>query len=386
MLKKDYRVGILGLGYVGTPLLNDILDKKIKVVGYDISLTRINSLRKKKVNFSNHISNDPKILKNCNIYLVCVPTPINNKKKSNLKFLKNACMTISKYIKRNDIIIFESTVYPGVTQNICLPLLKNNNENIFYIGYAPERISPGDKKKNYDISKIVAAENKKIGIKIKKFYENFIKKVYLAPKIEVAELAKNFENCQRDLNIALMNDLYMLCEKVDINPYDVINACKTKWNFTNYFPGLVGGHCISVDPYYLIEYAKKNKFRFRTLKISRQVNENFIFDIKNKIKKFFIKNKLSKKDNILFIGGTYKKNIDDIRNSGALKIYKNISKYYKKSVLYDPYLIKNNFIPDRKYKAVIIIVFHDLIYKNKKAMKIINSTKFVLDLFQNLKK
>lgn len=178
MLKKDYRVGILGLGYVGTPLLNDILDKKIKVVGYDISLTRINSLRKTKVNFSNHISNDPKILKNCNIYLVCVPTPINNKKKSNLKFLKNACMTISKYIKRNDIIIFESTVYPGVTQNICLPLLKNNNENIFYIGYAPERISPGDKKKNYDISKIVAAENKKIGIKIKKFYENFIKKVY----------------------------------------------------------------------------------------------------------------------------------------------------------------------------------------------------------------
>ena len=183
-----------------------------------------------------------------------------------------------------------------------------------------------------------------------------------------------------------MNDLYMLCEKVDINPYDVINACKTKWNFTNYFPGLVGGHCISVDPYYLIEYAKKNKFRFRTLKISRQVNENFIFDIKNKIKKFFIKNKLSKKDNILFIGGTYKKNIDDIRNSGALKIYKNISKYYKKSVLYDPYLIKNNFIPDRKYKAVVIIVFHDLIYKNKKAMKIISGTKFVLDLFQNLKK
>ena len=388
MLKKNYRVGILGLGYVGTPLLKNILDKKIKVVGYDSSIVRINFLKRTKKKFSDYISSNTKILKDCNIYLVCVPTPIDDKKKSNLKFLKDACLTISKYIKKNDIIIFESTVYPGVTKNFCLPLLKRNRnkEKLFYVGYAPERISPGLRKKNHNISKIVAAENKKIGKKIKKFYENFITNVYLVPKIEVAELAKNFENCQRDLNIALMNDLYMLCEKVDINPYEVINACKTKWNFGNYYPGLVGGHCISVDPYYLIEYAKKNNFQFRTLKISRQVNEKFVSDIKIKIKKFFIKKVISKKDDILFIGGTYKKNTDDLRNSGALKIFKNISKVYKKSVLYDPHIITNDIKLEKKYKAVIIMVFHDLISKNNQVMKIIKNTQFVLDIFQNLKK
>ena len=199
-------------------------------------------------------------MKDCNIYIVCVPTPVNSKRKPNLEYLKRACLLISKYINKNNIIIFESTVYPGVTRNFCLSILKKNKNNIkdFYIGYGPERISPGLGKKNYEISKIVAAENKRIGNKIKKFYETFIKKVYLLESIEVAELAKNFENCQRDLNIALMNDLSMLCEKININPYDVFTACKTKWNFSHYYPGIVGGHCISVDPYYLIEFAKKS--------------------------------------------------------------------------------------------------------------------------------
>ena len=386
MLKKDYKVGILGLGYVGAPLLNEILKNKIKVVGYDYSLERINYLKKKK-NYQNHISNNSSILIDCNIYLVCVPTPVNNKKQPNLKFLKSACLELSKYIKNKDIIVFESTVYPGVTKKFCLPLLRKNNKNkIFSVGYAPERLSPGDSKKIYNISKIVAAENKVIGNEIKNFYKNFVKDVHLVKNIEVAELAKNFENCQRDLNISLMNNLYMLCEKIDINPYDVINACKTKWNFGNYYPGLVGGHCISVDPYYLIEFGKKNNFDLKTLQTSRKVNEKFIFEVENKIKKFFIKNNITKKEDIMFVGGTYKKNIDDFRNSGALKIYKNISKYYKKSILYDPYKIKKNEKLKKEYKAVIILVFHDKIKKNNKVMKIIHQSKYVIDIFQSLRK
>ena len=296
-------------------------------------------------------------------------------------------MELSKYIKNKDIIVFESTVYPGVTKKFCLPLLRKNNKNkIFSVGYAPERLSPGDSKKIYNISKIVAAENKVIGNEIKNFYKNFVKDVHLVKNIEVAELAKNFENCQRDLNISLMNNLYMLCEKIDINPYDVINACKTKWNFGNYYPGLVGGHCISVDPYYLIEFGKKNNFDLKTLQTSRKVNEKFIFEVENKIKKFFIKNNITKKEDIMFVGGTYKKNIDDFRNSGALKIYKNISKYYKKSILYDPYKIKKNEKLKKEYKAVIILVFHDKIKKNNKVMKIIHQSKYVIDIFQSLRK
>ena len=386
MMKQEYRVGVIGLGYVGSPLLNDIQKKNIKVVGYDISLEKINYLNKKNKKLKNYISNKSSILENCNIYIVCVPTPVDSKRKPNLEYLKKACLLISKYINKKNIIIFESTVYPGVTRNFCLPILKKNKRNIknFYIGYAPERISPGSTKKNYEISKIVAAENKRIGNKIKKFYETFIKKVYLLETIEVAELAKNFENCQRDLNIALMNDLYILCEKINVNPYDVIKACKTKWNFSNYFPGLVGGHCISVDPYYLIEFAKKKGFEIKTLKVSRKVNENFIKEIENKIKSFFKKNNITKYDDILFIGGSYKKNIDDFRNSGALKIFNNISKFYRKSFLYDPYKIKNKNEIKSKYKAVVVLVFHDEIKKNKKIMKIIRNSKFLLDTFRNL--
>ena len=388
MLKKNYRVGVLGLGYVGMPLFTEIYNKKIKVVGFDKSLEKINFLKKTKKNFKNFISNNSSILKDCNIYIVCVPTPVNKKKKSNLNFLKDVCLTISKYINKNDIIIFESTVYPGVTKKFCLPLLKKNNKNKmnFFIGYAPERLSPGGNKKIFDISKIVAAEDKKIGIEIKKFYKNFIKKVYLVKSIEVAELAKNFENCQRDSNIALMNDLYMLCEKTNIDPYEVISACKTKWNFGDYYPGLVGGHCISIDPYYLIEFGKKNNFELKTLKISRHVNEKFISYIENKITNFFVKNSIFKTQDILFIGGTYKKNIDDFRNSGALKIFKNISKNYTKSILYDPYGDYEINDLKKKYKVVIILVFHDDIKKDNKIMKIIHQSKFVIDVFQSMKK
>ena len=183
-----------------------------------------------------------------------------------------------------------------------------------------------------------------------------------------------------------MNDLYMLCEKTNIDPYDVISACKTKWNFDNYYPGLVGGHCIGVDPYYLIEFGKQNNFNLKTIETSRYVNERFILNIEYKIKKLLIEKKISSKEDILFIGGTYKKNIDDFRNSGALKIFHNISKVYTKSVMYDPYGYTKINNLKKKYASIVILVFHDQLKKNNRIIKIIQNSKFVIDIFQNLKK
>ena len=199
----------------------------------------------------------------------------------------------------------------------------------FYIGYSPERYSPGDKNKLEEITKIVSGENSKTMNYINNFYLKFIKKTYLTKTIEEAELVKNFENCQRDHNIALVNELQILCNKTNININNVLNACKTKWNFNFFTPGLVGGHCISVDPYYLIDFSRKNNFTYSSIINSRSVNNNFINYNKKKILKFFEKLILKKNDKILFIGATYKKNVDDLRNSGAWKIYKDLKKNIK---------------------------------------------------------
>ncbi len=383
MSNYNYKVGIVGLGYVGHSLFQSIKKKKINVVGFDISKSKINFLRQ-KFKYKNIISSNPLIIENCNIYLICVPTPIYKNKKPDLKPLINACNHIKKYLKKDDIIIFESTVYPGVTRKICIPKLLPKKTNItdkkFYFGYSPERYSPGETKKIENITKIVSGENTKVANKIKVFYSQFIKKVYVTKSIEEAELVKNFENCQRDHNIALMNELSILCDKKNINIQNVLNACETKWNFNKYKPGLVGGHCISIDPYYLIEYSKKFNFNFSTLLLSRRVNENFIKYNKKKILNYLSKLKVTNKDEILFIGVTYKKNVDDIRNSGAYKIINSMQKKYNNIDIYDPLINKNKINKINNYKAIIIFHLHDLIYRDKKLIKILQNNKKVLDL------
>ena len=379
MLKKNYKVGIIGLGYVGHSLFQSIKKKNISVVGYDISKKKIKEL-KKNFKYNNIISSESSILKFCNIYLICVPTPVYENKKPDLNPLKTSCETLSKFLKKNDIVIFESTVYPGITRNFCLPILLDGTKTFFY-GYSPERYSPGDKRKIEDITKIVSGETFEVAKKIKDFYSLFIKKIHLTKSIEEAEMSKNFENCQRDHNIALMNQLNILCEKNNINVKNIIAACKSKWNFNDYRPGLVGGHCISVDPYYLIEYSKKLNFDFSTLKLSRNVNENFITYTKNKITKFFKFHNLKKKDKILFIGGTYKKDVDDLRNSGALKIFKNLKKKYININLYDPLIKKNKVLEYDKYKVIVVFVLHSIFLKNKKLMNYLkNNKKIVLNI------
>lgn len=379
-MNKDYnfKVGIIGLGYVGFSLFKLIKKNKLTAFGYDNSESKIESIKNKYLNFKNIISTNPKILLNCNIFLVCVPTPISKKSIPDLVYLKNACKTLSKFLKKNDIVIFESTVYPGITKNYCLPfLIGKSREKNFFIGYSPERYSPGEKIKLENITKIVSGENLNVAKKINNFYLKFIKKTHVVKTIEEAELVKNFENCQRDHNIALMNELKVLCDRTNININNVLKACKTKWNFNYYTPGLVGGHCISVDPYYLIDYSKQNNFIFSSIINSRKINNNFIRYNKSKILKFFKKHFLKKTDKILMIGATYKKNVDDLRNSGAWIIYKELKKKFINLDIYDPLVNLDKINNFNQFKAFVVLVMHSKINKNIKLMKLLNRNEKV---------
>ena len=270
---KKYDICVIGLGYVGLPIAL-ILSKKYNVVGFDINKTRVNQLiRKKDVTLeveSNKLkskniqfTSESKKIKNCNFYIITVPTPVNKRNLPDLRSLKNASKIVGRYLKKKDTVVYESTTYPGCTEEVCVPILEKYSNlklnNDFYCGYSPERINPGDKKHTIEnISKIVSASNS-VGLQIvKSIYKNVTKKKLIISKtIKVAEGAKIIENTQRDLNIALMNELSILFKKLNIDFSEVLDAANTKWNFLNFKPGLVGGHCIGVDPYYLAYKAKK---------------------------------------------------------------------------------------------------------------------------------
>ena len=292
-MKKIYPC-IIGLGYVGLPLFIS-LKKKFKVVGYDISKKRVSELnnyidRNKEFNRKELTLNKGCLftsnkadIKDSNFYIVAVPTPIKNNKDPNLVYVKSAFNIIANYIKNNDIIFLESTVYPGTTLDICKRIIRKKNRNInFSIGYSSERINPGDKIHNIkNISKVVSidADNKTIS-SVKSVYKNVSKKIVFTKKINEAELSKLIENTQRDLNIGLMNEIMILCEKAHLDFNEVLRLAKTKWNFLKFKPGLVGGHCLPVDPYYLSYYAKKKTFKTKVTLAGRDINnymEKFIF-------------------------------------------------------------------------------------------------------------
>ncbi len=347
---------------------------------------KISELNKFNKKFKKRISNNQNILKNCNFFIVCVPTPVLSNKKPDLSYLVKACKNLTKILKKNDYVVFESTVFPGVTEKVCIPNLINKYENKknFFVGYAPERYSPGENKKINHISKIVSGENKKVANKIKMFYSKFIKNVYVSKSIEEAEMIKNFENCQRDHNIALVNELSILCDKSNLNVNSILKGCLTKWNFNDYKPGLVGGHCISVDPYYLINFSKSKNFTYSSLENSRKINNNFINHTKKRILSFFKKKKLNYKSKILYVGITYKKNVEDVRNSGAQKIFSELKKKYYNLDLLDTKLKKKNKHKLNKYEAFILLVLHDDIKKSKKIMKYLKNSKKCFDVFSLL--
>tara|TARA_B100001057_G_scaffold489363_1_gene575463 strand:- start:3233 stop:4456 length:1224 start_codon:yes stop_codon:yes gene_type:complete len=389
---------VIGLGYVGLPLALS-LSKYYNVFGFDISKKRVNELKrgydcnketsknlilKSKIKF---FYDDKEYDYKTNVFIVTVPTPVNAKNKPNLKSLISACKFISKKVKKNDLIIIESTIAPGTTENYCLKLISKGSKvkkKDLNICFSPERINPGDKINNLNnLVKIISGNSKKTIKLASKIYEKITKKVLPADSIKSAELAKIVENAQRDLNISFMNEVYKICDLYKLNYKHVLSLCKTKWNFINFHPGLVGGHCVPVDPYYLIDAIKKKGFKSELIEISRKVNENFVNYISTKILKIIkpIKNK-----NILFHGINFKDNVFDRRNSKFDLIYKKIKKiYYSNLILLDDIKYNKKFNSE-KYNILIIGS------KNLKTQRIINnfkknknSNKILINIFGNIK-
>ncbi len=388
MNKKQLSLAVIGLGYVGLPLAVEF-SKKRKVIGYDVSLKRIKELKsgfdrtleinngKFKFNKNLKLVNKIKSLRNCNCYIVTVPTPINKNNKPDLSLLLKATKVIGKILKLNDIVIYESTVYPGCTEEKCVPILEETSgltyNKEFFCGYSPERINPGDKKhKLKDIKKIVSGSNKKITNLVDKLYGEIISAgTYKVKTIVVAEAAKVIENTQRDLNIALLNELSIIFNKLNISTLEVISAAKTKWNFIPFSPGLVGGHCIGVDPYYLTHKAEKLGYKPKIILAGRNLNNNMSTHVVSKfIEHLKIKKIKSKNSKILILGLTFKENCPDLRNSKIKDIFDKLKNKNYQVDLYDPLAGQNEikslygkkniskFTPNT-YDGIIIGVAHE---------------------------
>ena len=350
---KNKKIAVIGLGYVGLPLLIE-LSKKFEVKGFDISKKRITDLRNGKDLTNETDLKDINAIKgkltfhegdisNENIYIVTVPTPIDANKEPDLNPLKQACQAIGKYLQKKDLVIFESTVYPGLTEEFCIPILEdisNLKLNLdFTVGYSPERINPGDNnRKLTDIKKITSGSNAKALKVVDGLYKAIIKAgTHPVNSIKVAEAAKVIENTQRDINIALVNELSLLFKRLEIDTNEVIDAASTKWNFLDFRPGLVGGHCIGVDPYYLTHKAKKIGFEPNMILSGRQTNElipdfiskSLLEDLKNKNKRY-------KNTKLLILGLTFKEDCPDMRNSKVKEIYTQLSKKLSLVHVYDP--------------------------------------------------
>ncbi len=388
--KKSFQPCIIGLGYVGLPILLNLANKYI-TYGYDINSERISNLRKgidtfneyKKKDFINKkikFLNELKYLSDCNLFIITVPTPVFKNKDPDLSHLKDVCKKLSTVIKNNDIIIFESTVYPGLTNEFCIPLLESCNNlkegKDFYVGYSPERVNPGDKKHSLkNINKILAYPHNYKKSEILKFYSNLGKKIIFTKKIKEAETAKVIENIQRDVNIGLINEIYLTCKKMNINFTDVIKLASTKWNFIKFKPGLVGGHCLPVDPYYFAYIGKKNKAISKITLAGRSTNDSMQDYI---YKKIFNVIKKYKNKKILICGLTYKENVSDLRNSLAYNIFKKLKKNNLKIFGYDPLVDsniarKNGILTKEprleKFNTFIVLTNHDIIKKYLKKIK-----------------
>ncbi len=384
------KIAVIGLGYVGLPLAH-AFSLKYEVVGFDIAQWRIDELKKgidrtlelstKQVNeaIANKMSftNSLEEIRDCNIYIVTVPTPIDKHKKPDLTPLIKASESIGSVLKKDDIVIYESTVYPGATEEDCVPVLervsglKYNQD--FFCGYSPERINPGDKEHTVTkILKVTSGSTPEIGKKVDALYSSIITAgTHLAPTIKVAEAAKVIENSQRDINIAFVNELSMIFNRLDINTNDVLAAAGTKWNFLPFKPGLVGGHCIGVDPYYLTHKAQEVGYNPEIILAGRRLNDNMGIYVANQMIKLMIKRGQTVVDSkILILGITFKENCPDIRNSRVIDVIRElqdfgcdveVSDYWAdKEEVQREYNIELKDNPDiNSYHAVVLAVSHD---------------------------
>lgn len=390
-MKNNFSIAIIGLGYVGLPLTIEFA-KKYNVIGFDINQDRVAELklnqdRTKEVtsleleNCKALFTCDINELKKCNIYIVSVPTPIKADSTPDLRPLKSATEMIGKLLNVNDIVIYESTVYPGCTEEECVPILEEESKlkfnYDFHCGYSPERINPGDKINTLTkIKKVTSGSNKETALIVDKLYDSIITAgTYLASSIKVAEASKAIENAQRDLNISFMNELALIFDRIGIDTNDVLEAAGTKWNFLKYKPGLVGGHCISVDPYYLVYKAEMLGYCPEVILSGRRLNSEMPVFICSKIVKLMIKKKIKIENaKALILGVSFKENCPDIRNTKIVDLYYGLKEYKIDVDIFDPIVSKEemqkeykiDIINDKinsKYDVIVLAVPHEFFKK-----------------------
>lgn len=415
------KIAIIGLGYVGLPLAR-LFATKYSVVGFDINQSRITELISgidKTLEISNSdlkavLVNNPSKkglyctsnmydIKDCNYYIVTVPTPVDKNNKPNLTPLYKSSETVGKVLKKGDIVIYESTVYPGVTEEECVPVLEKVSGlkfNVdFFAGYSPERINPGDKEHTVEkILKVTAGSTPKTGILVNELYKSVITAgTHLAPTIKVAEAAKVIENSQRDINIAFVNELAKIFNILEINTQDVLEAAGTKWNFLPFKPGLVGGHCIGVDPYYLAQKAQEMGYHPEIILAGRRLNDSMGEYVASQIVKLMIKKGITVTNaSILMLGITFKENCPDVRNTKIVDVIKALREYHVAVTIFDPWAnpeeVNHEYnlqtvkeVPNQKFDAIVLGVAHqeflDLDYESlKKENSILYDVKGVLKI------
>jgi len=386
ILSGKKKIAVIGLGYVGLPVAV-AFGKQIPVIGYDISKRKIDllkqgidpagevsseELKKAAIEFSH----DSEVLADASVYIVTVPTPVDSHKVPDLGPLKNASQTIGKYLKPGDIVVYESTVFPGCTEEICVPILERTSglkANIdFFYGYSPERINPGDNVHTLEnVIKVVSGSTPEITDFLADLYGIVVKAgIHKAPSIKVAEAAKVIENTQRDLNIALMNELSIIFDRMNINTYDVIDAASTKWNFIKFTPGLVGGHCIGVDPYYLTYKAQQLGYNPQVILSGRRINDEMPLHVASRAIQMLAEKGISALGSrILVMGVTFKENVKDIRNSKVFDLIRELRNYGAHvdvmDLIADPEEVKRIYgetlisEPEGKFDMVIVAVAHN---------------------------
>ena len=392
------KICVIGLGYVGLPICLK-LSKNFRTTGYDINSKRVKSLKqgidlnyefkkneikKRNLIFSNKIDD----IKDCNFYIICVPTPITLSKKPELKYIDKTFNLLSSILKKGDIIILESTVYPGVTKMFTEKLEKKTklrHHHDFSVCYSPERINPGDKERNLNnINKILAYDGTNIEVKklLNKVYKKISKNLIFSKNIQEAETAKGIENIQRDLNIALFNEILIICDKLKLNFNEVVRLASTKWNFINFSPGLVGGHCLPVDPYYLTYIAKKRGYKSKVTLSGRNVNDymkKYVINFAN----FVIKSSKIEKNKIKIcvIGLTYKYGVADTRNSQKIDILKYFKRKFKNTKGLDPFFGETDTLKNHELKKYNFFIFLSKGPKFKKILNLVDKKKIIDPFF-----
>ena len=390
-MNETKQIAIIGLGYVGLPLAIEFA-KKYKVIGFDINHKRVSELQNgidltqeanlndlkdvSQIKNSLIFSSELDAIAVCNVFIITVPTPVDEMKAPDLKPLLNASAMIGVLLKKKDIVIYESTVYPGCTEEDCVPVLEKHSNlrfnKDFFCGYSPERINPGDKFNTLTkIKKVTSGSTPEIAIKIDELYASIITAgTHLAPSIKVAEASKAIENAQRDVNISFVNELALIFDRMGIDTSDVLEAASTKWNFLNYKPGLVGGHCIGVDPYYLAHKSEALGYKPEVILSGRRVNDNMGMFVANKVIKMMIaKDKAILKSKILILGFAFKENCPDTRNTKVIDIYTELVSFGVEVDIFDPWAdkdkVKNeygisllDYVPYLAFDAVIMAVSH----------------------------